>query len=245
MNLQTAMAARVSPPVRLFRAWLRMVEHMLPSTLFFLVGFCLILWTMRLALDQHGIDVQGYATAVVAALLVGKAVLLTDKLPFMARFDGAPLIQPILFKSAIYWVCVFVVRLIDIMVHYIIEHGTIDGFGFYIVENFRWQRFVAIQVWLMVLFLIYVTLHELNNLFGDGELRRLFFRWRSPQAKLIRRNRIRLLVRLNRLTEAATIDEIGERGSPAHEELVAILRDLTRLPMPKSTQPKPDADNMR
>jgi hypothetical protein len=53
----------------------------------------------------------------LAALLVGKAVLVTDKLPFMRRFDGAPMIQPILFKSAIYWLCVFMVRLAERLVH--------------------------------------------------------------------------------------------------------------------------------
>ena len=71
-----------------------------------LIGFNLILWTKRLILEEHGIDFSGFFTATVAALLVGKAVLVTDSLPFMRRFEGAPLIQPILFKSAIYWLCV-------------------------------------------------------------------------------------------------------------------------------------------
>jgi hypothetical protein len=44
---------------------------------------------------------------------------------------------------------------------------------------------------LMVLFLVYVTTYELNMLIGDGELYRLFFRWRSSEAKLTRRQRIR------------------------------------------------------
>ena len=76
----------------------------------------------------------------------------------------------------------------------------------------------------MVLFLVYVTIHELNMLIGDGELYRLFFRWSSSEAKLTRRQRIRLLTRLNRLTEANPIDAFSERGSPAHAELVDILR---------------------
>jgi hypothetical protein len=54
----------------------------------------------------------------------------------------------------------------------------------------------------LVLFLVYVTIHELSLLFGDGELYRLFFGLRSSEAKLTRRRRIRLLVCLNRLTEA-------------------------------------------
>ena len=80
----------------------------------------------------------------------------------------------------------------------------------------------------MVLFLIYVTIHELNMLIGDGELYRLFFRWRSSEAKLTRRQRIRLLTRLNRLTQAA----FSDRGSPAHTELVAILQQLASPVVP-------------
>ena len=77
----------------------------------------------------------------------------------------------------------------------------------------------------MVLFL-YVTAHELNTLFGDGEIYRLFFRWRSSEAKLTRRRRIRLLIELNQLTEANSIETISERDSPPHAKLVAILHEL-------------------
>ena len=79
----------------------------------------------------------------------------------------------------------------------------------------------------MVLFLAYVTAHQLNTLFGDGELRRLFFRWRSSEAKLTRRRRIRLLVDLNRLTEANSIEAISERGSAPYTKLIAILQELS------------------
>jgi hypothetical protein len=86
----------------------------------------------------------------------------------------------------------------------------------------------------MVLFLIYVTTHELNMLIGDGELYRLFFRWSSSEAKLTRRQRIRLLTRLNRLTEANPIEAFSERGSPAHTELVGILRQLASPVVPSA-----------
>ena len=78
----------------------------------------------------------------------------------------------------------------------------------------------------MVLMLVYVTIHELNMLIGGGELFRIFFRWRSSEAKLTRRQRIRLFARLNRLTETTSVEVISERGSPAHGELVDILRQL-------------------
>ena len=51
--------------------------------------------TKHLILEEHRVEFSGFFTATVAALLVGKAVMITDKLPFMRRFDGAPMIQPI------------------------------------------------------------------------------------------------------------------------------------------------------
>ena len=113
---------------RAFDWWLAQVKHVLPPTIFFFVGFNLILWTKRLILEEHGVEFSGFLTATVAALLVGKAVLVTDNLPFMRRFDGAPMIQPILFKSAIYWLCVLIVRFAEGLVHFLAAGGAIADF---------------------------------------------------------------------------------------------------------------------
>jgi hypothetical protein len=223
-----------SAPAALLRRaitwWLTQVKHALPPTIFFFVGFNLILYTKRLILQEHGIEFSGFFTSLVAALLVGKAVLVTDNMRFMRRFDGAPMLQPILFKSAIYWLCVLIVRLAEELVHFVAAGGAITDFGDHFAGQFPLARFLSIQIWLMVLFLVYVTMHELNELFGDGELYRLFFRWRSSEAKLTRRQRIRLLTRLNRLTEANPIEAFSDWTSPVHTELVAILHQLTSPP---------------
>jgi hypothetical protein len=234
---QPAIAASTSIPLlrRAFAWWLAQVKHALPPTIFFFVGFNLILWTKRLILEEHGVEFSGFFTAIVAALLVGKAVLVTDNLSFMRRFDGAPMIQPVLFKSAIYWLCVLIVRLAEEFVHFVASGGAITDFGGHLVDHFSLARFLSIQIWLMVLFLVYVTIHEVNELFGDGELYRLFFRWRSSEAKLTRRRRIRLLTRLNRLTEANPIEAFSEWTSPVHTELVAILHELASPPAASST----------
>jgi len=218
---------------RAFRWWLAQVKHALPPTIFFFIGFNLILWTKDLILQEYGIQFSGFITATVAALLVGKAVLVTDNMPFMRRFDGAPLVQPVLFKTTIYWLCVLFARIAEALVEFITHGGAFADFPSYLVERFSWPRFLSIQIWLMVLFLLYVTIHELNILFGDGELYRLFFRWSSSEAKLTRRRRVRLLTRLNRLTETNSIETISERGSSAYVELVEILRELA-APLPAS-----------
>jgi hypothetical protein len=125
------------------------------------------------------------------------------------------------------------VRLAEVLIHFLADGGAFNDFPTFLVERFSWPRFLSIQIWLMVLFFVYVTGHELNTLFGDGELRRLFFRWRSSETKLNRCRRIRLLFQLNRLTEANSIEAISERGSPSYTKLVAILRELAS-PQPVS-----------
>jgi hypothetical protein len=96
------------------------------------------------------------------------------------------------------------------------EAARWTAFPDFLVAQFSWPRFLAIQIWLMVLFLVYVTAHELNTLFGDGELPRLFLRWHSSEAKLSRRQRIRLLVRLNRLTKDNPVEVISEKARREH-----------------------------
>src|SRR5258708_39180967 len=115
---QPALATSARAPFlrRALDWWPAQVKHALPPTIFFFVGFNLILWTKRLILEERGVEFSGFFTATVAALLVGKAVLITDKAPFMRRFDGAPMIQPILFKRAIYWLCRLIWRLAERLV---------------------------------------------------------------------------------------------------------------------------------
>src|SRR6266850_5775017 len=127
---QPAIAASTPTPFlrRALAWWLAQVKHALPPTIFFFFGFNLILWTKRVILQEHGVEFSGFFAATVAALLVGKAVLVTDNLPFMRRFDGAPLIQPILFKSAIYWLCVLVVRLAERLIPFLVSGGAIGDF---------------------------------------------------------------------------------------------------------------------
>ena len=114
--------------------WLAQVKHVLPTTIFFFVGFNLILWTKHLILREHNIEFSGFVVATLAALLVGKAVLVTDNLPLMRRFDGRPLIQPILFKTAIYWWCILLVRLTEQLIYFLVGGGAISDFPTFLVE---------------------------------------------------------------------------------------------------------------
>ena len=226
--LSATAAAKPSLGARILGAFLTELRHVLPPTLFFLIGFQLIAFTKQLILAQYQIAFTGFMIATVAALVVGKAVLVADKMPFLSRFDRAPLIQPILFKTAVYWGFVFLARLIEAFVHSMIDGDPPGTFFSELHASFSWHRFIAIQLWILVLFLIYVTASELNTLFGDGELQRILFTRRASELQMNRRQRIRELVRLSRLADANTIEAFRDPGSQAHRELVDIVQRLAR-----------------
>jgi hypothetical protein len=209
-------------------------HEMLPPTIFFFVGFNLILFSKRLLLADYLIQFSGFILATTSALIVGKTVLVADMMPFLRRFDHAPLVQPVLFKTAVYTVLVFVARLLEAFVHYLIQGGVVGGGGFLheVLGSFSWDHFIAVQMWISVLFLVYVTASEVNDLLGDGELFKIFFTRRSSELKSTRRARIRLLVRLSRLTDAHSPDELSDPKTTPHAELVAILRTLAGASRP-------------
>jgi hypothetical protein len=205
------------------------IREVIPPTLFFFVGFNVILLTKRLMLSQYLIAYAGFMIATTSALIVGKVVLVADKMPLLRRFDHAPLAYPILHKALVYTILVLVARLLEALVHFLVEGGVLGGGRFLteVLGSFSWPHFIAVQLWIFVLFLIYVTANELNALFGDGELSRILFRRRSTEVKSARRARIRLLTRLSNLTSAHSVAELEDPGSREHQELIEILRALS------------------
>ena len=198
----------------------------LPAIVFFAVGFNLIVLTTQLILDDYEVQFAGFMVATMAALVVGKAVLVAKLLPFLGRFDTAPLIQPIVFKTAVYWAVVFLARFLEKLIEYLFSGGRIGGIPEYVTTHFTWHRFGAIQIWIFVLFLIYVTADELNTLFGHGELFKIFFTRRSSQLKLTRRQRVRKLVEMGRLTEAHEVAQLSDPNTAAHAEMVGLIKAL-------------------
>jgi hypothetical protein len=206
------------------------VREALPPTIFFFVGFNFIVLTTNLLVARYLVAVSSFMLATMAALVVGKAVLVANKLQFLRRYDRAPLIRPILFKTVVYWIIVFIARLLERFAHFwIIERKPPGDFVHYLITTFSWHRFSAISLWILVLFLIYVTASEFSHLFGRGELRRLFFTFRPSELQLNRRQRIRELMRMSKLMDAHPVEEFRDPASAAHQELVEIVEALARV----------------
>ena len=173
----------------------------LPPTIFFFVGFNFIVFTTNLLVAEYAVAVSSFMLATVAALVVGKAVLVANAMPLLRRYDRAPLLQPILFKTAFYWVTVFFARLLERFVHFsVIERNPPSDFLQYLVKTFSWHRFSAISLWILVLFLIYVT--------GVG-IRPPLRPWRAAAAVLH-------LPSVRAAAQSATADPGTPAAQPAH-----------------------------
>jgi hypothetical protein len=101
--------------------WREFLE-ILPPTIFFVVGFNLILLTTNLILADYGEQFSSYLMATVAAFVVGKAVLVANATRTIRHYDRAPLIRPILFKAVFYWAMVFIARLLEHWIKYLAAH---------------------------------------------------------------------------------------------------------------------------
>jgi hypothetical protein len=107
-------------------------------------------------------------------------------------------------------------RFLERVIEYLSGGGRVRDIPDFVSVHFSWSQFAAVQIWVFVLFLIYATAAELGALFGEGETLRVFFRTGSSQVKLMRRRRIRTLVKLTRLTDVHSIEELRDPHTAAH-----------------------------
>ncbi|SEP14050.1 hypothetical protein SAMN02990966_04068 [Rhodospirillales bacterium URHD0017] len=212
------------------RRFVHAFREVLPPTLFFLFSFNLIVFTTNLLVHDYWFKVSSFLIATTTALVVGKAVLVVNHIRLIDRFRGAPLIQPILYKALFYTLVVLVVRLAEHFFHLAIDNKGFSAALDAAVQDFTWRRFVAVQIWIFTCFLIWVTATELSRLLGEGQLFRLFFRHRSNQHRLTRRQHVRALMELSRLAETTPREQLLDATTPQGQQLATIVDALRQRP---------------
>jgi len=146
----------------------------LPPTIFFLLAFTLILATRQLILREYGIPLGGFGAAAVGALLVGKVVLIVDKLPFVNKFPGRPLLYNTLWKTLIYFLAALLVRYLEHAAPLLWALRDFAETNRRLEEEIVWPHFWLIQMWLVVLFFIYCAMRELVRVIGREKVVQMF-----------------------------------------------------------------------
>lgn len=204
------------------------IREVVPPTLYFFVAFNLIVFTTNLMIHDYWFKLSGFLLATTTALIVGKAVLVANHISLIHRFRGAPLIQPILYKTLFYTLVVFVVRFFERLLQLALDHRGISWALDTEIHTFNWHRFAAVQIWIFTTFLIYVAATEIGDLMGEGQLFRLLFRHRSSEHRLTRRQHVRALMELSRLAELTPRDQLLDPATPQGQRLITIVDSLRR-----------------
>jgi len=148
---------------------------MLPPTIFFFVALHVVALVRSLVLKGTGLPPMTTVSVAVAALILGKAVLISDLLPIINRYPNKPLIYNVTWKTLIYFVVSGFIHYLERLVDFSREAGGLLAGNERLLTEMVWPHFWAIQIVLFVLILMYCTMHEIARALGGHKLRQMFF----------------------------------------------------------------------
>lgn len=150
------------------------VKALIPVILFFLVAFELLALTQALMLEEYGQRVWTFAAAAIGALVVAKVVVIADHFKFLNRFPERPLLYNVAWKTAIYFVASLAFHYAEHLVHAWRKAGSFARANRVLFEEIHWPHLVVVQMWLLILLIVFCTVRELVRVLGPDKVARLF-----------------------------------------------------------------------
>jgi hypothetical protein len=151
------------------------LKELLPPTMFFFVALHVVAFIRALMLEGTGIPIVTSITVTVAALVIGKAVLIADLLPFINRYPDRPLAYNIAWKTVFYVLVALLVHYLERLFDFWRETGGFIAGNQKLLAQMVWPHFWAVNILLAVLILMYCTMRELVRVIGADKVRRMFF----------------------------------------------------------------------
>jgi hypothetical protein len=148
---------------------------LLPPTIFFFIALNVVAFIRVLMLKGTGIPVSTPIQVAVAALVLGKAVLIADMLPFVNRYPEKPLFFNVAWKTAIYFLVALVFHYLEHLVSFWKEAGGLVAGNEKLLAEIVWPHFWAIQIFLLLVIFNYCVIHELSRVLGPKRLWTMFF----------------------------------------------------------------------
>ena len=148
--------------------------ELLPPTIFFFVALHIVAFIRVLMLKGTGISPLSTISIAVAALILGKAVLIADLLPMINRFPNKPLIYNVAWKTVIYLLLSAVIHYLERLIDFCRQTGSFVAGNKELLAKIIWPHFWAIQIILFVLIAMYCTMHELVRVIGREKAMRIF-----------------------------------------------------------------------
>jgi len=151
------------------------IGKLLPPTIFFFITLHMIALVRALMLKGTGIPVASSIVVTVAALTLGKAVLLADALPFVNRFPDKPLAYNVAWKTVIYFIAASFIHYLENLYDFWKEAGGLVAGNERLLAAIVWPHFLATEILLVAILLLYCTIREFIRVIGREKARAIFF----------------------------------------------------------------------
>lgn len=147
----------------------------LPPTIFFFVMLHIVaIIRVLMARGSHLVPLST-ASIAVASLILGKAVLIADMLPWINRYPDKPLVYNVAWKTIIYLLAATVIHYLERLIEFSRQAGGVIAGNEKLLTEIVWPHFWAAEILLFVLIVNYCTARELVRVIGREKAVRLFF----------------------------------------------------------------------
>lgn len=132
-------------------------------------------WYRRLILMEENVPVTDYFMPLIEAAVLGKVILILDMFSIARRFEGRPLIVPIIYKTLLFSAAIALVSALEHIVRGLVHHHTV-AWG--LEDLLGVGKYELISRCLVKLFALipFFAFHEINRALGPGRLTALFLK---------------------------------------------------------------------
>lgn len=146
-----------------------------PVFLFFLAGFLLLAFLIKLALAQFSVEITVLSKAVIGALFAAKATLVMDETPFARSLEQKRRILAVAAKTLFYGAAALLLGYVERLLEALHKVHNFDGAFRYVIDQASLYRILAWTLGISIVFALYFAFIEISERMGDGALYALFF----------------------------------------------------------------------
>lgn len=130
----------------------------------------------RLTLAHFGIHVDDYFIALIKAAVIGKVIMIAAFLNISKKFEGKPLLIPVIYKTLFFVVFVILFDIIEELIRGVIRMDSFaSAFDELIHQHFS-KLWLGGLLMVTLSFIPFFMLKELSRIMGSAKFRNLFLR---------------------------------------------------------------------
>lgn len=155
--------------------WKRELKEVFAISLTFFILFILFGVLKKAMLGQHQIEYYAMGTALIGSLILGKVVLIFDKLPLTKKMDYLPNIYRVFFRSLVYLLGYAIFTLIEHWIKGLIDGESIGKAMEHAFKHLSGIEFAMSMVVVFIAFLFFNSFWVIRTKYGPKALYKLFF----------------------------------------------------------------------